>query len=113
MSGRIKVEDHVQWLASMFETQEVHEFLGTIWRGRPELARVPDGQHSSRSNAKYDATGGVLFGIKFKEAVHKDDADGQSKFSHFYDNEILLHMTKDEAIGLAKNLLMAATGSHL
>jgi hypothetical protein len=112
MSGRIKVEDGVKWLdsGSFSDVHEVHEYKGTTWRGSPEIARVAHGRKSSASNAKFDPTGGVLVGIKYEAANWDRDRD---TLKGFYDKEVVLHMTRDEAINMARHILDAATGSHL
>lgn len=112
MSGRIKVEDGVMWLkdGGYSRTSEVHEFKGTSWYGEPELARVPQGRKSSPSNAVYEPTDGVMFGVNYSKAHY--DTDGNFTGS-WYDTDVVLHMNREEAINLAKLLLEAATGRHL
>lgn len=101
MSGRIKVEDSVWWLND-WHGEEVHEYKGCVLYGEPQLASVPKNSTSSRSNARYGPTGGVLFGMRFNEAVY----DSDDKFTgSWWERTVVLHMTKREGLYLARTVL--------
>ena len=112
MSGRMTVEHGIKYLrdGGYRRTSKVNDYIGTVWYGEPELARVPANSDTSRSNAIYNQTDGVLFGIDYQQDTY--DSDGEPTGS-LYTETLNLHMSKDEAIALAKHLLNAATGQHL
>lgn len=102
MSGRIKIEDGVEWLADSWQAEEVHRFKGTTYYGEPSRAHVPAGQRNSRSNAKYELTDGVLIGLTYRKAHFTTDGEFTNSF---YNETVVLHMTREEALHLAKSLM--------
>lgn len=109
MSGRMTVEHGIKYIkdGGYSRTAKVNDYEGTTWYGKPQLARVPSHLSTSRANARFDDTDGVLFGLNYKQDTY--DSDGEPTGS-LYTETVNLHMTKEEAIALAKYLLIAATG---
>jgi hypothetical protein len=108
MSNRITIENGVEYTDRMHSVYEVRKFKGTSWTGGPvEVARVPEGQHTSRRNAKFDETDDIMFGLHLRKAHYDSDHEFTGSF---YDEELAVRMTKEEAIQFASTILDAALG---